>query len=234
MDVIAAGTHLPASFCRRRGPFVRDCCGNAPSGVEMAPERGHRTPRPRERALRREAPGATTRGDTHSRPEPVSTCAGHTFGHERVSVGARAGVGRRGARASGASAFPCGRGNAPSGEKSTPEGLLWTGLLREPVSRRVFLAGGSLMDVIAAITRSSAPKWRRSGNSVRRGRGNAPSGERPLARKSADPHPRVRAKGQACTSRLVLYSSGVWLITGLLVLMKLGMKATTSRMARIT
>ena len=123
--------HLPASFSRRRPRFGRDSRGNPSSGAEMAPERGLRTPRPRKRALRREAPAATTRGDTHSCP---------------VSVGARAGVGRRGARASGASAFPCGRGNAPSGEKSTPEGSLWTGLLREPVSRRVFLAGGSLWD----------------------------------------------------------------------------------------
>ena len=138
--------HLPASFSRRRPRFGRDSRGNPSSGAEMAPERGLRTPRPRKRALRREAPAATTRGDTHSCPEPVSTCAGHAFGHERVSVGARAGVGRRGARASGASAFPCGRRNAPSGEKSTPEGSLWTGLLRDPVSRRVFLAGGSLWD----------------------------------------------------------------------------------------
>lgn len=134
-------TRLPASFCRRRGPFVRDCCGNAPSGVEMAPMRELRTPRPRERALRREAPQREDPGRYAFAPR---TCIDLRGSHVRART--------------------CIGGGSGWGRKARCESLR---SLRVPLRprkralRREIDAGGLPLDVIAATTRLPARNRRR-------------------------------------------------------------------------
>lgn len=133
--------HLPASFSRRRPRFGRDSRGNPSSGAEMAPERGLRTPRPRERALRREAPQREDPGRYAFVPR---TCIDLRGSHVRART--------------------CIGGGSGWGRKARCESLRSPRVPLRPrkrALRREIDAGGLPLDVIAATTRLPARNRRR-------------------------------------------------------------------------